>query len=56
MTTQAGDGGRGLRRVAEFVASLAVLVTLVLVALELRQNTDATRAASYAQSMDALTD
>ena len=56
MTTQAGDGGRGLRHVAEFVTSLAVLVTLVLVALELRQNTDATQAASYAQSMDALTD
>ena len=56
MTTQAGDGGRGLRHVAEFVTTLAVLVTLVLVTLELRQNTGATQAAAYAQSMDALTD
>ena len=43
-----------LRALAEVVAGVGVLVTLVVLVLEVRANTEATQAASFAQSIDAL--
>ena len=44
-----------LRRPTEILASVAVVVTLIFVVVEIRQNTEVARAASYAESMDGLT-
>ena len=54
-----GNGGRrsGLAvaaQLAEILASLAVLITLVFLVVEVRQNTEVTRAAAYDRSVDAL--
>ena len=44
-----------LRRPTEILASVAVVVTLIFLVVEIRQNTEVARAASYAESMDGLT-
>lgn len=43
-----------LGSLGEFVSSIAVLITLVYVALQIRQNTNATRAVSHHATTDAL--
>ena len=53
------EPGRGprlayLTQLAEIAASFAVLATLIFLVLEVRQNTETTRATSYDRSMEAL--
>jgi hypothetical protein len=43
-------------QLAEILASLAVLITLVFLVVEVRQNTETTRAATYDRSIVALND
>ena len=44
-----------LRQLTELLAGVAVVVTLIILVVEIRQNTEVARAASYAESMDGLT-
>ena len=44
-----------LRQLTEILASVTVVVTLIFMVVEIRQNTETARAASYAASMDGLT-
>jgi hypothetical protein len=44
----------GVAQLADILASVAVLITLIFLALEVRQNTEVTRATAYARSVDSL--
>ena len=46
----------GWAQIAEITASVAVVVTLILLVIEVRENTDITRASAYAHSIELLSD
>ena len=49
------SGPASLRQLTEIFAGVAVVITLIILVFEVRQNTEVARAASYAESMDGLT-